>query len=184
MSDFGPGRRGGYPPRLPQIRACALNAPGSSRCGRSLSLTRLGRFAVTRWRRTVSSAWFQLPVHNAAPPSLHGVRKGRSPASSLLWSTATSCPSSRGASFPSLGDTLERLRFVPARPQTQGRRIIPEFAVPVAPGPVFFKELSGSPKFLVIVHPLSQSFGGGHPWSYKSHTFTSTDCFTFRRRHF
>ena len=24
----------------------------------------------------MSSAWFQLPVHNAAPPSLHGVRKG------------------------------------------------------------------------------------------------------------
>jgi hypothetical protein len=35
--------------QLPQIRACALNAPGSSRCGISLSLTRLGRFAVTRW---------------------------------------------------------------------------------------------------------------------------------------
>jgi hypothetical protein len=28
---------------LPQIRACALNAPGSSRCGVSLSLTRLSR---------------------------------------------------------------------------------------------------------------------------------------------
>ena len=39
------------------------------------------------------------------------------------------------------------LRFVPARPQTRGRRIILEFAVPVAPIPVFFRELSGPPKF-------------------------------------
>jgi hypothetical protein len=48
---------------------------------------------------------------------------------------------------PSLGDTLERLQFVPIRPQTLSRRIIPEFAVPVAPDPVFFRELSGSPTF-------------------------------------
>ena len=33
------------------------------------------------------------------------------------------------------------------RLQTQSRRIIPEFAVPVAPDPVDFRELSGSPKF-------------------------------------
>ena len=86
----GPGRPRDYSLGLPQIRACTLNAPGSSRCGASLSLTRPGRFAVTRPQGTVSSAWFQLPVHNAAPPSLHGVRKGRSPASSLLWGAATS----------------------------------------------------------------------------------------------
>ena len=42
---------------------------------------------------------------------------------------------------------LERLSFVPVRLQTQSRRIIPEFAVPVAPDPVDFRELSGSPKF-------------------------------------
>jgi len=42
---------------------------------------------------------------------------------------------------------LERLSFVPVRPQTHGRRIIPEFAVPVAPDPVDFMELSGSPMF-------------------------------------
>ena len=53
----------------------------------------------------------------------------------------------RRTSFPSLGDTLERLRFVPVRPQTPSRRIIPEFAVPVAPDPVYFKGLPGSPKF-------------------------------------
>ena len=69
----GPGRRGGYPPRLPQIRACALNAPGSSRCGRSLSLTRLGRFAVTRWRGTVSSPIVPTAGPQRGAPSLHGV---------------------------------------------------------------------------------------------------------------
>src|SRR4029079_14900560 len=53
----------------------------------------------------------------------------------------------RLASFPSLGDTSDRLRFVPARPQTLSRRIIPEFVVPVAPVPVVFEELAGSPKF-------------------------------------
>jgi len=84
----------------------------------SLSLTRLGGFAVTRWWGTVSSAWFQLPVHNAAPPSLHGVRKGRSPASSLLWSTATPCRPSRRASFPSLGDTTVSSVVRPRRPRT------------------------------------------------------------------
>jgi hypothetical protein len=30
---------------------------------------------------------------------------------------------------------LERLHFVPARPQTHSQRIIPEFVVPVAPVP-------------------------------------------------
>jgi hypothetical protein len=43
-----PGRPRDYSLGLPQIRACTLNAPGSSRCGASLSLTRPGRFAVTR----------------------------------------------------------------------------------------------------------------------------------------
>jgi len=45
----GPGRPRDCSLGLPQIRTCALNASGSSRCGISLSLTRLGRFAVTRW---------------------------------------------------------------------------------------------------------------------------------------
>lgn len=49
--------------------------------------------------------------------------------------------------MPSLGDTLERLSFVPVRLQAPSRRIIPEFAVPVAPDPVDFMELSGSPMF-------------------------------------
>jgi hypothetical protein len=56
-------------------------------------------------------------------------------------------PTAFSPRFVSLGDTLERLRFVPVRPHTLSRRIIPEFAVPVAPDPVFFRELSGSPTF-------------------------------------
>ena len=42
---------------------------------------------------------------------------------------------------------MERLSCVPVRLQTQSRRIIPEFAIPVTPDPVDFRELSGSPKF-------------------------------------
>ena len=50
LQDMGrPGRPRDYSLGLPQIRTCTLNASGSSRCGISLSLTRLGRFAVTRW---------------------------------------------------------------------------------------------------------------------------------------
>ena len=41
--------------------------------------------------------------------------------------------------FLRLAIPLERLSFVPVRLQTQSRRIIPEFAVPVAPDPVDFK---------------------------------------------
>jgi len=45
----GPGRPRDYSLGLPQIPTCALNTSGSSRWGISLSLTRPGRFAVTRW---------------------------------------------------------------------------------------------------------------------------------------
>ncbi len=40
-------------------------------------------------------------------------------------------------------------QFVAAanRPQTRGQRISMEFAIPVAPDPVVFRELSGSPTF-------------------------------------
>ncbi len=79
----------GLVPGTPKDTYVHINEFGLSRCGLSLSLTRPGRFAVTRILGTAASAWFQLPVHNAASPWLHGVRKGRSPASSLLWGAAT-----------------------------------------------------------------------------------------------
>jgi DUF1016 N-terminal domain len=40
---------GDYSPRAPTEPGVHVNAPGSSRCGVSLSLARPGRFAVTRW---------------------------------------------------------------------------------------------------------------------------------------
>jgi len=69
-------------------------------------------------------------------PLLQRYYEALRPPDSLL--AALRCP---------LGDTLERLSFVPVRLQTQSRRIIPEFAIPVTPDPVDFRELSGSPKF-------------------------------------
>ena len=45
------------------------------------------------------SAWFRPLVHNAAPPSLHGVREGPFPASTLIWDAPTPVRPSRRASF-------------------------------------------------------------------------------------
>ncbi len=45
----GPGRPRDYSPGAPTDPDVHINASGSSRCGLSLSLTRPGRFAVTRW---------------------------------------------------------------------------------------------------------------------------------------
>src|SRR4029077_13218975 len=68
----------GLPPRAPTDPDVPVEeASGSSR--RALSLTRPGGFAVTRGRGSVSSACFQPPVHDAAPPSLPGVREGPFP---------------------------------------------------------------------------------------------------------
>jgi len=47
--------------------------------------------------------------------------EGRSPASTLLWGTATSCRPSRRASFPSLGDTIVVVPFFV--PISLGRRL-------------------------------------------------------------
>ena len=52
------------------------------------------------------SAWFRRLVHNAAPPSLHGVREGPFPRFTLLWGAPTPCRPSRRTSFPSLGDPI------------------------------------------------------------------------------
>ena len=45
----GPGRSRDYSLELPQIRACVLRRTRFVTLWNSLSLTRLGRFAVTRW---------------------------------------------------------------------------------------------------------------------------------------
>ncbi len=64
---------------LPQIRTCTSKTHPVRHVVAPLSLTRSGGFAGTRLRGTMSSAWFQPPVHDAAPPSLHGVREGPFP---------------------------------------------------------------------------------------------------------
>jgi hypothetical protein len=65
-------------PGPPLIRTCPIKASGSSRCG----------FAVPRTTHplcgdtlggSMPSAWFRRLVHNAAPPSLHGVWEGPFP---------------------------------------------------------------------------------------------------------
>ena len=69
---------GGRPPRPPQIRTC----PSKRHPVRhvvALSLARSGGFMVTRGRGSVSSACLQPSVHDAAPPSLPGVREGPFP---------------------------------------------------------------------------------------------------------
>ena len=91
------------------------------------------------------SAWFRLLVHNAASPSLHGVREGRSPASTLLWGAATPCRPSRRTSFPSLGDTVVSSLVRPRRPRTWAADQ-PGVGKPGLQ-PAFTMEAARSPKF-------------------------------------
>src|SRR5436305_2461790 len=64
--------------QLPQIRTCALNASGSSRCGFAVPHTTHPLCGDTLGG-SMPSAWFWPLVHNAAPPWLHGVREGPFP---------------------------------------------------------------------------------------------------------
>ena len=100
-----------------------------------------------------------LPAHNAAPPSLHGVRKAVPPIRHYYRGRATPCHPSRRASFPSLGDTT-------------GRRVCPPSA-PVAEPWIFLElvcrylrpacsvEMAGSPKFLGNPRVLALFFDPG-----------------------
>ena len=54
------------------------------------------------------------------PPSLRGVLRSSSPASTLLWNASTPCRSSRRTSFPSLGDSIVPS---PVRPHQLGRAV-------------------------------------------------------------
>ena len=80
---FGDGKWAGSPggiapPRLPQIRACTLNAPGSSRYGIAVPHTTGSHRGDTLVRHGVLGV-VPTPRHNAVPPSLHGVRKAVPP---------------------------------------------------------------------------------------------------------
>ena len=113
----GPGRPGWSPTQVPtEIRTCTSNASGSSRRG-TVPHT-IHRLAVTRWEVRCPRRGSDVPVHNAAPPSLRGVRAGGSPASSVLWGAPTPCRPSRRTSFPSLGDTIVSSLVRPRRPRT------------------------------------------------------------------
>src|SRR3954447_14532716 len=80
-----------------------------------------------------------------APPSLGGVHRASSPASSVLWGTQTPCRPSRRASLPSLGDTTLAPCLLPAT-GTRGRGLR-GVGVP-APEPEMSVETAGSLRFL------------------------------------
>ena len=71
--------------------------------------------------------------------------EGRSPASTLLWGTATPCHPSRRTSFPSLGDTIVSSPVRPRRPGT-GAEDHPGVGKPVLL-PAITMETARSPKF-------------------------------------
>ena len=96
----GPGRSGGYPPELPRIRACRLPAPGSS--SHEFATCAIRRRCVDTAQVSVYLACFPQTGHETAPPSLGGVPRVGSPASTVLWGAATPCRPSRRTSFPSL----------------------------------------------------------------------------------
>ncbi len=74
----GPGRPGDCSPGLPQIQTCGFPASGSSRRGFAVPRTIHPPYGDTLGG-SMPSAWCRPPVHDAAPPSLHGVREGPFP---------------------------------------------------------------------------------------------------------
>ena len=116
---LGPGRSGGCPPELPQIRACRLPAPGSS--SHEFATCAIRRRCVDTAQVSVYLACFPPTGHETAPPSLGGVPRVGSPASTVLWGAATPCRPSRRTSFPSLGDTIGASVVRPPRPRTRSR---------------------------------------------------------------
>ena len=73
-----PGRGGGCPPPLPQIRTCAINASGSS--GHGLACAVLpGGVTGTRYRALCPGRGARRRTRVPAPPSLHGVPAQRFP---------------------------------------------------------------------------------------------------------
>jgi len=87
----GPGRSGGCPPELPQSRACGFPAPGSSRRGSAVPHT-AKRFCGDTPSRLGVLGMVPTPRHDAAPPSLHGVREGSFPRFSATMRRCDSLP--------------------------------------------------------------------------------------------
>ena len=93
------------PPGLPLIQTCRFPASGSSRCGFAVPHT-IQRPCGDTLGGSMPSTWFPPLVHDAAPPSLHGVREGPFPRFTLLWDAPTPVRPSRPASFSPSDTTL------------------------------------------------------------------------------
>jgi hypothetical protein len=79
------------------------------------------------------SAWFRPLVHNAASPSLHGVREGPFPRFDTTLGRCDSLPPV-SPHFVSFAWRYHRcVRLSSPTPPDAGTRIILEFAVPVSP---------------------------------------------------
>jgi len=132
------------PPGLPQIRTCPIKASGSSRCGFAVPHTIRPPCGDTRGG-SMPSVWFQLPVYNAAPPSLHGVREGPFP----RFHTTMRRSDSRPLVSPHFVAFVWRYHpcasFAPSG-QARGRGLR-GVGVPV-PEPDMSVETDGAPKFL------------------------------------
>jgi hypothetical protein len=96
-ADIGGGYRAGSPwglllraPTDPDVRV--EDASGSSRCGFAVPHT-IPSLCGDTLGGSMSSAWFRRLVHNAAPPSLHGVREGPFPRFHTTMGRCDSLPS-------------------------------------------------------------------------------------------
>jgi hypothetical protein len=105
-------------PTDPGVRV--KDAPGSSRCGVAVPHTSRSLRGNTLMRHGVLGV-VPTPRPQRGTPFAPRGPEGRSPASMLLWGTATPCRPSRRTSFPSLGDTTLVPLVRPQRPRTRGR---------------------------------------------------------------
>ena len=98
-------------------------------------------------RVSVYPSCFPPTVHKTASPSLHGVPRDGSPASSVLRDAPTPCRPSRRTSFPSLGDTIVSSHRSSPPASDVGPRINLELVSRVSRAGISM-ETAGSPKFL------------------------------------
>ena len=108
----------GYSLELPQIRTCALNASGSSRCGIAVPHT-TGWFRGDTLMRHDVLGVVPTPRPQRGTPFAPRGPGGPFPRFNTTMGAATPCRPSRRASFPSLGDTIG---LSPVRPHQLGTR--------------------------------------------------------------
>ena len=113
-----PGRPGGCPPRSPTDPGLHITAPGSS--SHEFATGAIRRRCVDMTQVTMYLACFPSTAHETAFPSLDGVPRFGSPASTAH-EALDPCRPFRRALFPSLGDTIVASVVRPPRPRTQSR---------------------------------------------------------------